>query len=260
MVQALSPNRTNDALNIRPLPRGSRGGKDFLDSHVGYLSAEVTSVDDIAIAEQVARELVEGKCLPQLLSRPLRTRVGGHIEVQDSAPVMGQHQKHIENLETKGRYGKEIDGDQLLQVILQEGAPGLRRRFAAAQHVFAHAALRDMDAKFEQLPVDAGCTPTRILAAHLADQISDLTGNDGSYGLAPEHLPRHEQDKTGAKPGNHRFGFDDSQGRAPVAPDGEQPDPQQTVQRSQPGPLSHGTLQHADLVPQGQVLQLKGSA
>ena len=144
MVQALSPNRTNDALNIRPLPRGSRGGKDFLDSHVGYLSVEVTAVDGIAIAEQVARELVEGKCLPQLLSRPLRTRVGGHIEVQDSAPVMGQHQKHIENLETKGRHGKEIDGDQLLQVILQEGAPSLRRRFAAAQHVFAHAALRQV--------------------------------------------------------------------------------------------------------------------
>src|SRR5437588_12989587 len=126
---------------------------------------EVTAVDGIAIAEQVARELVEGKCLPQLMSRIHQTRVGGQIGVQDSAPVMGQHQKYIENLETKGRHGKEIAGDQLLQVILQEGAPSLRRRFAAAHHVFAHAALRDMDAKLEQLPVDAGCTPTRILAA-----------------------------------------------------------------------------------------------
>src|SRR5205807_5841350 len=119
MVQALSPNRTNDALNIRPLPRGSRGGKDFLDSHVGYLSAEVTAVDGIAIAEQVARELVEGKCLPQLLSRPFRRRMRGHIAVDNATPVMGQQQKHIENLETNGRHGKEIDGDQLPQVILQ---------------------------------------------------------------------------------------------------------------------------------------------
>jgi hypothetical protein len=31
--------------------------------------------------------------------------------------------------------------------------------------------------------VDAGCTPTGILPAHLADQISDLAQNDGSSGL-----------------------------------------------------------------------------
>src|SRR5437660_1385629 len=151
MVQALSPNRTNDALNIRPLPRGSRGGKDFLDSHVGYLSVEVTAVD-------------------------------------------------------------------------------------------------------------AGCTPTRILAAHSADEMSDLAGNRGSSCLAKSDFPSPEETKALAMPGNDGLGLNDSQRGAPVAPDGEQPDPQQTVQRSQPGPLSHGTLQHADLVPQGQVLQLKGSA
>ena len=72
MVQALAPNRTNDALNIRPLPGGSRGGKDFLDPHVGYLSAEVSAENGVAIAEQVARELVKGKGFAQLLSRPFR--------------------------------------------------------------------------------------------------------------------------------------------------------------------------------------------
>jgi hypothetical protein len=51
----------------------------------------------------------------------------------------------------------------------QEGAPGLRGRFAAAHHVLADAGFADVDPKFEQLPVDAGCTPTRILPAHPAD-------------------------------------------------------------------------------------------
>jgi hypothetical protein len=78
---------------------------------------------------------------------------------------MGQHQKHIENLETNGRH----DGHQLLQVILQESASGLRRRFVAVHHVFADAALADVDAEREQLTVNAGCTPTRILTAHAAD-------------------------------------------------------------------------------------------
>src|SRR6266851_1176099 len=31
VVQALAPNRTNDALDVGPLPGGSRGGKDFLE-------------------------------------------------------------------------------------------------------------------------------------------------------------------------------------------------------------------------------------
>jgi hypothetical protein len=35
---------------------------------------------------------------------------------------MSQHQKDVKHLETNGRYGKEIDGDQLLRMILQESA------------------------------------------------------------------------------------------------------------------------------------------
>src|SRR5215475_2518076 len=47
----------------------------------------------------------------------------------------------------------EVDGDQLLGMILQEGAPGLRRRPAGAHHVLTYAALPDVDAEFEQLTV-----------------------------------------------------------------------------------------------------------
>src|SRR5271165_3734731 len=65
-------------------------------------------------------------------------------------------------------------------MILQKCGPSLRRRFAAAHHVFADAALTDVDSELEQLTVDPWCTPTGILSAHLADQISDLTGNDRS--------------------------------------------------------------------------------
>src|SRR5271155_5250097 len=118
---------------------------------------------------------------------------------------MGQHQKHVKDLETDGGYGEEVDGDQLIGVILQEGAPGLRRRLATAHHVFADTALPNVDAELEQFAVDAGCTPTGILLAHLADQISDLAGNDGSSGLPAPHLPGPEQTKAGAMPGYDRF-------------------------------------------------------
>jgi hypothetical protein len=64
-------------------------------AHVSHLFSEVIAKDPIAVPQQVTQELVKGKCLPQLLSRPLRGRVGGHIEVQDATPVMGQHRKHV---------------------------------------------------------------------------------------------------------------------------------------------------------------------
>jgi hypothetical protein len=67
-------------------------------------------------------------------------------------------------------------------MILKECGPSLRRRFAAAHHVFADAALTDVDAELEQLTVDPWCTPGGILSAHLADQIStsrEMIGRPG---------------------------------------------------------------------------------
>src|SRR6266704_4527658 len=108
------------------------------------------------------------------LSGPICGRVGGHIEVQDATPVMGQQQKYVKDLEPDGGHGEEVDRDELLGMVLQEGAPSLRRRFAAAHHIFADTALSDVDAQFEQFAVDARCTPTGIVPAHLANQISDF--------------------------------------------------------------------------------------
>jgi hypothetical protein len=118
MVQALAPNRTNEALDVGPLAGGSRGAQHFLDAHLSHLSPEGIAENGVAIAQQVARELVKGKSFTQLLSRPFRRRMRGHVEVDNATPVMGQHQKRVKNLETDGRHGKEVDGDQLLQVIL----------------------------------------------------------------------------------------------------------------------------------------------
>src|SRR6266513_2685453 len=115
--------------------------QDFANAHFSHVFSEVIAKDRIAVAQEVARELGKGKCLAQLLSGPICGRVGGHIEVQDATPVVGQHQKYVKDLEPDGGHGEEVDRDQLLGMILQEGAPSLRRRFAAAHHIFADTAV-----------------------------------------------------------------------------------------------------------------------
>ena len=54
---------------------------------------ELIAENSIAVAQQVVWKLGEGKGFPQLLSRPLRGRVGGNVEVQNAAAVMGQNQE-----------------------------------------------------------------------------------------------------------------------------------------------------------------------
>ena len=111
MVQALPPNGTNHPLDVGPLPRRARRGQHLFYAHVSHLVSEVGAEDGVPVAQQVARQLVEGKGLPQLLSRPLRGRVRGHVAVKNAPTVMGQNQKHVKNLEMEGEHGEEIDGD-----------------------------------------------------------------------------------------------------------------------------------------------------
>ena len=120
--------------------------------------------------------------------------------------------------------------DQLLSMIVQESAPGLRRGLAAAHHVFADGALCNVDAQLEQFTMDAGRTPSGVFAAHSADQITDVARKRGSPRVAPPNLPRPEQTEATAMPGKHRFGLNDGQRGAPVAPNAGEPSPQQTVQ------------------------------
>src|SRR6516164_8642566 len=122
MIKAFTPNGTNYPLHVGSLPRRSRRGQHFVDAHVSHLFSKVIAEDSIAVAQQVTRELVEGKGLPQLLSRPLGGGVGRHIEVNNATSVMGQYQKHVKNLETDGGHSKDR-----ARKNLEEGEPKMRR-------------------------------------------------------------------------------------------------------------------------------------
>ena len=91
----------------------------------------------------------------QLLPGPFRSRMCRHTEVQYPAAVVSQHQEYVQHLKPNGRHGEKVDRYQTLDVILKEGPPRLRRRLAAARHIFADAGFADVDAEFEEFAVDA---------------------------------------------------------------------------------------------------------
>ena len=174
MIQALAADRADDPLDVGPLPGRPRCRQHFLDAEILDLLGEVVTEDAVAISQQIAWRGIPRKGLTELLRGLLRRGVSRDAEVEDPAALVGQHQEYVQDLEPDGRHGEEVDRDHGLEVILEEGAPGLRGRPPVAHQVFAHAGLADVDAELEQFPVNARSAPERILPAHLADQIPNF--------------------------------------------------------------------------------------
>ena len=76
---------------------------------------------------------------------------------------MGQNQEDVEPGNRRVRTVKKSMETSCVKVIVQEGAPSLRRRFAAAHHVFALALLSLMSIpSLSSSPWMRGCTPAGI--------------------------------------------------------------------------------------------------
>ena len=98
-----------------------------------------------------------------------------------------------------------------------------------SHHVFGDGGLGNLDTQFQQLAVNARCTPARVVAAHHPDQIADRLRYAGPTGLAAADSPRPEQAEAFTMPGDNCFGLDDRQGGFPVAPQAKQPDPEDSI-------------------------------
>ena len=87
-------------------------------------------------------------------------------------------------------------------MIVEEGPPGLGGRLAAAHQVLVHTGLADVDAELEQFTGNARCSPKRILAAHLPNQLADFFRHRRPPRLAATDFPGPEQTEAPAVPSN----------------------------------------------------------
>ena len=70
-----------------------------------------------------------------------------------------------------------VRGGSPRRMVVQEGRPALARSSRALDHVLGDSRLGDLDAKLEQLAVDPARAPQTVGAAHLPDQVADLSWN-----------------------------------------------------------------------------------
>src|SRR5215813_10256329 len=126
MVQAVAANTPNKPLDVRILPRTPGGDHDLLDPHMPHPLPKGGAIGAVPIAQQISRCFVPWEGVYYLLGRPLRGRVFRNIEMDDSSPFMRQDHQDKEYLVCHSRHHKEIHGDQVLDVVIQECLP--RRR------------------------------------------------------------------------------------------------------------------------------------
>src|SRR5258705_7365044 len=182
--------------------------------------------------------------------------MSGDAKMQNAPTIMRQHQEHVQDLEPDRRHRKEVDGNQGLHVIVEEGPPGLGRRLAAAHQVFAHTGLADIDAELEQLAVNPRRSPEWVLTTHGPNQRADLFRHGRSPRLTVADLPGPKQTKAFPVPADDGRGLDDKDAGLPVLPDGAQPGPQRAIRRGQFGSFD-GALENAELMAESEDLELK---
>ena len=182
------------------------------------LFSEVLTVNRIAVPQQVAWELVERQRVPRLLASPLRGRMAGYVEVEDTTTIIGQDQKHVEDLkrmvETVKKSTETSREMWFCGEVRQLGDSGLCQRTM----FLGNAGLPGVDAEFEQFAVNARCAPSGILSAHPADQIQHLMGDGGASGMSLSNLSSPKPAKPLTMPSHNRVGLDEDQRRAPIAP------------------------------------------
>jgi hypothetical protein len=169
---------------------------------------------------------------------------------------MPKHHKRKQPLEGDGRDHKKINRCDPVRVVTKKSLPSLRRPTSPRHHVFRDRRLGNIDAEFQQLTVDPGRTPERILKTDPPNEVANLlvyfwpptqtTGFPSPVGGEAHPMPTHD----GLWP-DDRYGVKDAR-KATIKPNEQGP-----IGPSQIQPTWRTLPKHIQLMPQDQNLGFK---
>src|SRR6476659_10335830 len=97
-------------------------------------SDEDVAVTSVAIADQIARELLPTTGRRQLVGDPFRRWVRCDAEPEDLSPAVAHNQQSVEQSEGDGWHHEQIHRRNTIRMIAQKSLPALRRRSSPARH------------------------------------------------------------------------------------------------------------------------------
>src|SRR5215831_21001313 len=140
-------------------------------------------------------------------------------------------------------------------MVLEKSEPALARirRRGPWRQVAGDRGLGDFESQFQQLAVDPGSTPSRILLRHRPDQMAKLSSDLWSAGTAARKQAPVPPEP-GAMPADDGLRLHDHQHARPFGPPTAEAEPEQTTPKAQAG-SGVLALEDADLLSQGNQLQ-----
>jgi hypothetical protein len=111
---------------IRPI--GSRRPPQVFvmePTHALHTLPEGVTVYCVAVAEEVGRCGVVGEGVHDLLGGPVGGGMLGHVEMDDPAAVVGEHDENEEHAQACGGDREEVEGNEIADMVGKERAPSL---------------------------------------------------------------------------------------------------------------------------------------
>ena len=133
-----------------------------------------------------------------------------HIEVQDPATVVREHDQDKQDPKCRRRNREEVNRDELADVISKKGFPSLRRWTLDGAQDARNGPFRDIDSKPQQFSMYARSAPQGICGDHVLNQVPDFP-IDGRSSWLPIGRPRKLRPvlaKPVAMPTQDRIGMD----------------------------------------------------
>src|ERR1700693_1316415 len=125
VVQTLTPDRSDQPFGKAILPRRGRCGRLVPDAHGAQSTREDAAIDPVAIADEVVRSLIPGKCLRYLTCNPFGRRICCDIDPDEVSAVEPDNDEGIARVETDSWNNEQVHGGNILSMITQKGPPSL---------------------------------------------------------------------------------------------------------------------------------------
>jgi len=137
-------------------------------------------------------------------------------------------------------------------MIAKKGLPGLQWSIPPGHHIDGNRGLGDIDAQLEQLAMDLGGTPQRVLKTHSSDQVALFFG-DRWTPARRTGFPSPVGGKTPSVPAHYGLGPDDGYGLKEARATAIKPNEQSAVDPTQMQSTAWHTLpKNVELMPQYQ--------
>ena len=145
VIQKLSAQATDCALNIGVLPRRGRRGHNLVNTQARQPSLNPITVCAIAVTQKILRGGIERKRFRNLLGCPLRGRVLRDVEVDNFPAIVRQNDEYEQHFERRRWHDKEVDSDYFFQMQIEKRPPSRRGRSFPVRFGFFHGRFRDFN-------------------------------------------------------------------------------------------------------------------